>query len=167
MEDKFDKFQLPAAFGRERLEEKGRVYQDLTVHSEIIDNFEAVRGVLDGTRIPEIEAGFETCFQELLKCTVNNRTVDFHKRYDVYRKDEKFLLALIERLRNQKIRYTFESDEPSLWTVVGWNEIILNPEDPVLDIQEVDTGKKHALFLFDVMRTLIAHKSPTFGKRVI
>lgn len=167
MDHSIETFQLPAGFGRKRLDESGRVYQDLTIHSEVLDNFAAVQGVLDGTRILEVEAGFETCFQELLKCTANNRVVDFHKRYNVYRKDEKFLLALVERLRNQKIRYTFESDEPSLWTVVGWNEIILNPEDPVLDIREVDTGKKHALFLFDVMRTLIAYKSPVFGKKAI
>lgn len=160
-------FQLSAAFGRERLEQKGRVYQDLTVQTEVLENFDAIQRVLDCRKISDGEMGFETCFQELMKYTVNERIVDFYDKYNIYRKNGKFLLSLVERLRNQKIRYAFESDEPTLWTVVGYDEIILDPEDPVLDIRELNTGKKHSLFLFDIMRTLVAHKSPSFGKRVI
>jgi hypothetical protein len=167
MIDRLDDFQLPAGFGRERLAESGRVYKDLTVRNEVIDNFEAVQRVLDPTKRPEVHEDFETCFRNLMWCAEANNAIDFYKKYDLYRQDIGFVLKLADRLMHQKIRYTFESDKPSLWSVVSVDEIVSGEEDPVVDIREADTGKKHGLFVVDIMRNLVSFKNQPFGKKVI
>ena len=167
MIDRYNDFQLPAGFGREKLNQEARVYQDLTVRDEVLENFEAISRVLDVARKPEVGADFETCFRNLMWCAEADKAMEFYKKYDLYRQDNGFILQLADRLRHQKIRYMFESDKPSLWTVVSVDEIVSGEEDPVVDIQELDTGKKHGLFVIDIMRNLVSFKKQPFRKRVI
>lgn len=167
MIDRYNDFQLPAGFGREKLDGEARVYKDLTVRDEVIANFEAISRVLDVSRKPEVGANFETCFRTLMWCAESDKAIEFYKKYDIYRQDHDFILQLADRLKHQKIRYTFESDKPSLWSVMSVDEIVSGEEDPVVDIQEVDTGKKHGLFIIDIMRNLVSFKRRPFGKWVI
>lgn len=161
-------FQLPAAFGRSRLDEDARVYRSFELVEERVSNAgalydiieglknaEVVYDIIEGLIKPEVDWSFETCFDHLVALAKATKVGDFYTKYELFAMQQDFLKSLAKRLMHQKIRYACGGQDASVWTIVGCGEITQGTGDPAVDIVEDETGKDYCLFLTDAMARLI------------
>lgn len=148
-------FQLPAAFGRSRLDEDARVHRSSELIEERVSNAQAVYDIIDGLKKPEVDWSFETCFDNLVALAKATKIGDFYAKYELFVMQQDFLKSLAKRLMHQKIRYACGGKSASVWTIVGCADITHGADDPAVDIVEDETGKDYCLFLTDAMARLI------------
>lgn len=148
-------FQLPAAFGRSRLDDSAKQHKSSEVIEETISNAQAVYDIIDGLKKPEVDWSFETCFDNLVALAKATKVGDFYTKYELFAMQQDFLKSLSKRLMHQKIRYACGGGKASVWTIVGCTDVTDGLNDPAVDIVEDETGKDYCLFLTDAMARLI------------
>lgn len=158
-------FQLPAGYRKNELRKKAGFYRSGEVQVERLGNAQAVYRILEeAPRALEKhgERSFQECIEELIRLSLQDDPLSFFQKYDEFRKNRVFLVKLQEYLRGKKLGLSLDENEllgtdaeATVWSVVGCEDIVLNPEDPAVRIREDSTGREFTLFLIDLFGRLI------------